>query len=278
MAHDRNDLAQRDSFDELLDANVYDRDGDKIGSVGTLYTDDDSGRPSWVTVNTGLFGMNETFVPLREARVSGDEIHVPYEKSYVKDAPNVAADQHLSLDEERRLYDYYTMGGDGARRDGAAVGDGARVGHDTGVDRDHDRVVDRDQSDQSGEGVVRHEERLDVGTEERETGRLRLRKHVVTERQNVEVPVRREEVRVERTPIADGEAVRGGNTELGEDEVEVSLHEERPVIEKETVPVERIDVEKRTVRDTENVQADVAKEQVEIDETGVRDDRRTDRR
>ncbi|WP_153504388.1 DUF2382 domain-containing protein [Cumulibacter manganitolerans] len=273
MAHDRNDLTSRDSFDELLDAKVYDRDGDKIGSVGTLYTDDDSGRPSWVTVNTGLFGTNETFVPLREARVSGDEIHVPYEKSYVKDAPNVAADQHLSLDEERRLYEYYTRGGDGIRHDGAAVGDGARVGRDSGIDRDREAVVD---DGDTGEGVVRREERLDVGTEERETGRLRLRKHVVTERENVEVPVRREEVRVERTPIADGETVRGGNASLSEEEVEVPLHEERPVIEKETVPVERIDVDKRTVQDTENVQADVQKEQVEIEETGVRDDR-TDR-
>lgn len=272
MANDRDLNTDRtNDFNDLLDATVYDRDGDKVGSVGNLYTDDDSGRPSWVSVNTGLFGMNETFVPLREARISGDEIHVPYEKSYIKDAPNVAADEHLDEPEERRLYEYYggtgqAVAGDVTDRD---VADRDRVADG---DRDRDRDLDRDGS------VVRHEERLKVGTQERETGRVRLRKHVVTERENVEVPVRREEVRVERTPITDADTV-DRDVKLGEEEHEVVLHEERPVVEKETVPVEKVSVDKQTVQETQNVQADVAKEQIEVDEDGTgRDGRRTDRR
>ena len=49
--------------DALYRATVFDRDGDKIGGVGEVYLDDTTGEPAWVTVNTGLFGLKETFVP-----------------------------------------------------------------------------------------------------------------------------------------------------------------------------------------------------------------------
>ena len=74
---------------------VYGADGEKIGSVAQVYQDDRTGQPAWLTVHTGLFGMNESFVPLRDASVTGDRVEVPYDKSTVKDAPNVTADGHL---------------------------------------------------------------------------------------------------------------------------------------------------------------------------------------
>jgi uncharacterized protein (TIGR02271 family) len=98
------------------------------------------------------------------------------------------------------------------------------------------------------------------------TGTVRLRKYVVTEHQQMTVPVQREEVRVEREPITDDnvdEAMRG--PDISEAEHEVTTYEERPVVSKETVPKERVRLEKDTVTDTETVEGEVRKEQVEAD-------------
>lgn len=296
-------MSEKYTIDSLFDATVYDQDGDKIGGVNQVYTDDQTQEPTWVSVNTGFFGTNETLIPLSDARVSGDEIHVPFEKSFVKDAPNVDADHHLDADDERRLYEYYGDKQYGAAdgydrdhyektygdrdRDQAAAAGVAGAAHDGDRDRDHDRnrAVDADRDgnvarDRGVDGdneVVRHEERLKVGTETQEAGRVRLRKHVVTENRTVEVPVKREEVRVERTPIndGDGKAVAGGS--LGEGEEEVVLREERPVVEKEVVAAEKVGLDKTTVEGTERVQTDVSKEQVEVDGADV-DGRRVDDR
>jgi uncharacterized protein (TIGR02271 family) len=116
--------------------------------------------------------------------------------------------------------------------------------------------------------MTRSEEELRVGTEQREAGRVRLRKHVVTEQQQMTVPVSREEVRVEREPITEesrGAALDG--PAISEDEHEVTLHEERPVVEKEARPVERVRLDTETVTDQETVGGEVRKEEIEVDDT-----------
>jgi uncharacterized protein (TIGR02271 family) len=115
--------------------------------------------------------------------------------------------------------------------------------------------------------MTRSEERLNVGTETREAGRARLRKHVVTEQQQVQVPVSREELRVEREPITDanrGDAYDGAA--ISEDEHEVVLREERPVVDTEAVAVERVKLGTETVRDEETVSGEVRKEEIEVDD------------
>ncbi len=143
------------------------------------------------------------------------------------------------------------------------------------TDRDGDGVYDDVQGravgrDVSGpttdEAMTRSEERLNVGTRTEEVGRARLRKYVVTENVTETVPVSHEEVRVEREPITDaniGNAMDG--PAISEEEHEVTLHAERPVVEKEAVPVERVRLDKETVSDSERVSADVRKEEVEVD-------------
>lgn len=278
------------SIDELYRGTVYDSTGDKIGGVKQVYTDDTTGEPQFVTVNTGLFGSRESFVPVRGATVQGDEIHVPYTKDFVKDAPGIDADGHMEESEQEELFRYYEYSG--GSRDSFAdrdvttgvggVGDGSLdldrdrdvttgvggvggVG-DLDVDRDRDRDLDR-TGDLGDESIVRREEQLRVGTERVESGRLRIRKHVVTEQQTVTVPVEREEFEVVREPL-DGTSSGGA---LGEDEIAVTTHEERPVVDKQVVDAERIGVEKRTVTDQERVSADVAKEEVDIDRDGTID-------
>lgn len=119
------------------------------------------------------------------------------------------------------------------------------------------------------------EERLNVGTEQREAGRARLRKYVVTENVTQTVPVQREEVRVEREPIteANRDAAMSG-PDISEDEHEVVVHEERPVVQKETVPVERVRLDTEAVTEQETVGEEVRKERVDLEGDVSRTNRR----
>jgi len=242
---------------------LVDRDGDKIGSIEDIYLDRSSGEPEWVAVKTGLFGSNLSFVPIEAASGAGDDVQVPFEKDLVKDAPNIAADGELSTGEEQELYRHYGRSDYGewdrsTDRTEETLGGDERSGHDDDADRD---VSGRGSDD---DAMTRSEEELDVGTQRRETGRARLRKYVVTEQEQRTVPVQREEVRVEREPITDAnvdEATSG--PEISEDEHEVTLHAEEPVVEKRTVPKERVRLERDTVSDEETVSEDVRKERIE---------------
>jgi uncharacterized protein (TIGR02271 family) len=114
--------------------------------------------------------------------------------------------------------------------------------------------------------MTRSEEELNVGTSARETGRARLRKFVETEDVSTTVPVRREKVRVEREPITDAnrdQALAG--EDITEDEHEVVLHEEEPVVEKRTVPKERVRLETDTVTEEREVSDQVRRERIEIE-------------
>jgi uncharacterized protein (TIGR02271 family) len=282
-------MLNRENIEDLLNrnGNVVGSDGEKIGSIGHLYADDDTGEPTWVTVKTGLFGTSQSFVPVEGAHSQGDDLVVPYTKEHVKDAPRVDVDGHLTPEEEDRLYTYYDRGArtySDAREDVDLQGDAdLNAGTPTtGIDRDRD--LDRDTTsrgtvghDTSGpntdDAMTRSEERLHVGTEREATGRVRLRKYVTTENVTKTVPVQREEVRLEREPITDanrGAAMSG--PDISEEEHEVTLHEERPVVQKEAVPVERVRLDKDVVQDDVTVNEEVRKERIEAD--GVDDDRR----
>ncbi len=237
---------------QFVGSTAYDNSGAKIGSVGQLFLDDQTGRPEFVTVNTGLFGTSESFVPVTDATLDGDRLTVPFSKDQVKDAPNVDVDAgHLDQDEERRLYDHYGM-----PYSEAASNSGMPTGETAG--RDFDSTTD--------DAMTRSEERLDVGTERREAGRARLRKYVVTGEEQVNVPVSKERATVEREPITDanvGDALDG--PEISEEEHEVVLHEERPVVEKTAEPVERVRLGKETDVEQQQVSEEVRKEQIEVE-------------
>ena len=228
---------------------VVGTDGE-IGRVGQVYTDNETDQPSWVTVKTGWFGSNESFVPLNAATIDGDIIRVPYDKDTIKGAPNNDVGEPLSETDEQDLYSYYGLSPVASADNRSTVGDGdmpARAG-DVG----------------SGEYLTRSEEELHVGTEKVQTGRARLRKVVVTEQQTVTVPVTREEVRVVREPIAPGDTV---DATIGEAAADVVLTEERVVVSKETVPVEKVRLDTETVTEQQEVTEAVRKEQIEFDDT-----------
>jgi uncharacterized protein (TIGR02271 family) len=257
----------------IVGSNAVDNDGDKLGKVGNVYLDDRTGEPAWATVNTGLFGTKESFVPLATARLEGDQLVVPFDKAKVKDAPKVADDGHIGDDEQEELYRYYGLssagyGAEGANYAGTTDAGTEGVASERGfASGDEAGTVGHDTSGPTTDNAMtRSEEQLHVGTETRESGRARLRKYVVTEQETVTVPVQREEVRIEREPITDanrGEALDG--PAISEEEHEVVLHEERPVVEKEAVPVERVRLDKETVTQKRQVTEEVRKEQIDTD-------------
>jgi uncharacterized protein (TIGR02271 family) len=289
-----------DTISRVIGRDVYDEDGDKIGSASEVYLDDDTGQPEWITVRTGLFGTKESFVPIRDADLTDDGLRVHVDKDQVKDAPKMDAEGHLSPEEERELYRYYGMdvGAGTGRTDrgrsdmrDTATTDRARTGGptDTGrtettgrrdpIDADEGRAVGRDAasgvegrpsgrdaSTSTDGAMTRSEEQLKVDKREEEVGRARLRKYVVTENVTETVPVSREEARVEREPITDanvGDAMEG--PAITEGEHEVTLHAERPVVDKEAVPVERVRMDTETVTDEEQVSEPVRKEKIDRD-------------
>ncbi len=358
-----------EQIDRLLNqgANVLSEDGEKIGSIGQVFVDNEGGQPSWVTVRTGLFGMSESFVPLEGARTEGNDIVVPYSKDQVKDAPRIDADRPLEPAEEDRLYQHYQLdtgrtyadattdardSGPGTERAGApvATGDAAAptaqrdttaeravapaAGYDTTAPAEQrDTTTDRTQAPAAGYDTTAPAAQRDTtagrsqapaagydttapagqrdtapdrtaaptvaasaaatpgygttapakqrGTEQRDTaqgdtaqgdagapaapGRGRLRKYVTTEQVTKTVPVQREEVRLEREPITEENRDEASNRPDQGDERDVILHEERLIVTKETVPVERVHIGTETVTDEVTINEEVRKEHIDTE-------------
>ena len=175
----------------LMGCTACDRQGNKIGKVAQVYLDDETGQPSWVAINTGLFGTRQSFAPLQGATHEGDDLVLPFDKDLVKDAPNLDPEGHLDPAEEQQLYQYYAA----YLEAGAATGTGMA---DTGMA--DTGTTSREISGSTDKAMTRSEEQVRVGTQPVETGRARLRKYVVTENVTQTVPVSREEVRLEREP------------------------------------------------------------------------------
>jgi uncharacterized protein (TIGR02271 family) len=269
--NEENLMTTPQQWDDVIGLTAVDVNGDKVGSVGQVYFDEGTGQAAWVTVKTGLFGMRESFAPLYGSSYRGDQLVLAVSKQLVKDAPSIEDDGQLSEAESTALYQHYAdyLGAAGQGDAGSA---GSRTHADTA--QGETGYTDRGTQgrDTSGpttdEAMTRSEERLHVGTETVAAGRARLRKYVVTENVTQTVPVSHEEVRVEREPIteANRDAALSG-ADITEEEHEVTLRAERPVVAKETVPVERVRLGTETVTEEQQVSEQVRKEQ--IDEPAV---------
>ncbi len=269
-------------------AAVIGGDGEKLGVVDGIYYDNNTDTPSWAAVRSGLFGHHVSLVPLAAASLHGDELHVPFDKQQLRSAPHQDPDRELTPEDEIELFGHYGVAYDTTADPELAAGPAPDAPTTVG-DRDADRSAAADGA------MTRSEERLRVHTESQAVGRVRLRKHVVTEYQQITVPVRREEIRIERVPVdepdapapvaidpsgagpIDGSAAGQadpGTTSAVDDEQEIILYAERPVVRTETVAVERIRLGKRTVTDQETVGGEVRREEIELDTDPEVDDRR----
>jgi uncharacterized protein (TIGR02271 family) len=268
-------MTSPDDVQQYIGRTAVDLEGSKIGKIGQVYLDDQAGEPIWVTVNTGLFGTRQSFAPIAGSQFDGDDVRLAVSKDTIKNAPNVDDDEHISGSEQDALYEYYGYTGDASDQAAGQAGRD-RAGYAQGTT---DTAAAEAASGRAGRGsagtddaMTRSEERLNVGKETVQAGRARLRKHVVTENVTRTVPVSHEEVRVEREPITDAnrdDAVAG--EPISEDQHEVTLRAERPVVEKEAVPVERVRLGTETVTEDAQVSDSVRKERIddaEVDDAG----------
>ena len=274
---------------DLAGKTLVGQDGAKIGKIRDVYEAASGPEGTFVTVTTGLFGTGASFVPLAQASLQGDSVAVPYDKDLVKHAPRVEVDQELTSQEEHRLYRHYGLdtgaGTTGTRAAGTTGTQGGAPGRHAGetavprgsgrqdVDGDgvfddvQDTAVGRDTSGlTTDDAMTRSEERLDVGVARTEAGRARLRKRIVTEQVSQTVPVSTERARVVSEPITDADREQAlDGPDLSEEEHEVVLHTDRPVVEKEVVPVERVRLDTDTVTEDVRVDETVQKEQIEVE-------------
>jgi uncharacterized protein (TIGR02271 family) len=264
----------------MTGAPVLGSDGEKLGKVEAIYFDNDTNKPEWAAVKSGLFGSQVSLVPLAQGNWNDGTLTVPFDKAALKTAPHHNPDAAISPTDEDELYRHYGMSDRQTTPSSGAPSAGVPTANDGRRDLvDQPGIVGRDTSGPTtDDAMTRSEEQLRVGTETREAGRARLRKHVVTEHQQVTVPVSREEVTLEREPITD--ANRGNAYDgpaISEEEHEVTLHAERPVVDTEAVAVERVKLGKETVTEQETVGGEVRKEQIELDDSNAAAATRTGR-
>lgn len=264
---------------QLYDYDVIDSQGNKIGAVDGVWIDDATDQPEFVSVKTGwLFGKNHV-MPIQQAQFdeTGRTIQMPYDSDRIKGGPSFSTDAELSPDDEDQIYEYYglqrstaespsgyaaggtdTAGTYGAGTDTTSYGTGAGTTETLDAGQEEARVSVS-------------EEELQVGKREVETGRVRVRKVVRTEQQEVPVTLRREEVEIERVPASGAEVPSDA---FQEREIEVPLTREEPVVGKEAHVTGEVRVGKDVETEQRTVGGAVRREEVEVDrdtDTGVLD-------
>jgi uncharacterized protein (TIGR02271 family) len=233
-------VMQTQEFRDWSGRTLYGPGDEKIGKITDIYLDQESAEPEWLAVSTGLLGFHVSFVPLAQAQRRGEDVVVPFGKDMVKDAPHAEPDGFLSLVEETQLFRHYGV-------DPVAP---APLRTGTGAD----------------DAMTRSEEEMGVAKGTHESGRVRLRKWVETERVTMTVPVSHEEVRVEREPITEVNVDRAlSGPAISEGAHEVILHAEQVMATKKAVPVERVRLVTETVTEDREVSADVRKERIEVE-------------
>ena len=268
--------------DQYAGYTVVDQSGSKIGKVDDLFLDEND-QPEYFGVKMGFLGTSSTLIPADIATIDNEQgfIEVSHTKDTVKEGPAFDDDREITPEYENEVRSYYGLSAttgtedrgtyaDYSSGDPGVVGPGMREGDtESGDFRAHsedDEGVNQsagsDLEDRDELRVQRTEEELAAGTREVEAGSMRVRKRVRTDREQIEVPTRHEEVSVERVPV-EGDA---SEAEIGEDEVVVPVTEEEVVVSKRAVAKEEVRVKKDVVEDTEVVEEDVRKEEVDVDD------------
>jgi uncharacterized protein (TIGR02271 family) len=269
---------------------VYDQSGSKIGKVDDLFVDE-SDQPEYVGVKTGFLGTSSTLIPWEAVSSTDDEgraITVATDKETAKNGPAFDDDREITPEFESEVYSHYGLSRSSGSEssgsygsyysddtDAGTVGPGMSMGDtESGEFREHaltDEGINQsrgdDLEDEDELRVQRTEEELRAGTREREAGSVSVRKRVRTDRERLEVPTRHEEVSVERVPVSEGTA---SEAQIGEDEVRVPVTEEEVVVEKRPVAKEEVRIRKDVVEDTEVIEEDVRREEIDVDDQSTR--------
>jgi len=249
---------------------VVDSNGERIGELAEVYLDEETSQPEWLAVTTGWFGTKTSFIPLQGASFAAGELMVRWSKDVVKDAPKAEPDGHLSEAEEAELYQHYGVSFSDSRSS-SQLPNGQQSPRETNGTTERMTATGTTDSDRTRRGrtddaMTRSEQELDVQKTSREAGKARLRKWVETEHVSFTVPVRREKARLVTEPITDATRDRAlDGPEISDGEHEIVLREEEVEVGKRTVPKERVRLETETVTEQRQLEADLAKERLEVE-------------
>ena len=258
---------------QLFGYDVTDASGNKIGKVDNVWVDDATNELEFVGVKTGWLMGKTHVIPVANAQISNGSIQVPFDEDQIKNAPSFSGDDELSPEQEDEIYSYYGEGRSTAESpSGLPASEGTGFTSDTANNTSGNYATSNAAGSDFGsrgsntdESLTLHEEELEVGKRQVETGQVRLRKVVHTEHQEVPVELRREEVQIERVPASGN--VDGGNA-FQEQEINVPVTREEAVVGTQTRATEQVRLNKTVSTDTENVGGDVRREEVETDDSG----------
>ena len=274
---------------DLTGARVTDAGGKVVGKVDKVFNDDLDGKPVWALIRAGKASR---FIPVRGSRMTADGFSVPFDAQKIMSGPDLGVDQHMSADQVAELRRYYGLtvpAQAGQKTDqptdqqtgqqtGQPSGDqaGQPSGQQTRTPTTEQPIPTSPQAttpqagQQAGQTdpsskapevwLVRNEERMDIGTEVRESRRIKLRRYVDVEPVEQAVRVFHEEYEVEHIPITAEERARGPITE---NDQELVLHEQRAVFNKEAVPVERVRLVAKRVEEDRTFRDELRKERIE---------------
>lgn len=270
---------------DLTGARVTDTGGKVVGKVEKVFNDDVDGKPVWALIRAGKASR---FIPIRGSRMTADGFSVPFDAEKIMSGPDLGVDQHMSADQVAELRRYYDLtvpaqagqssGDQAGRPTGQSSGDqaGQPAGQQTRTPTTEQPIPTSPQAtapqagQQAGQTdpsskaaevwLVRNEERMDIGTEVRESRRVKLRRYVDVEPVEQAVRVFHEEYEVEHIPITAEERARGP---IAENDQELVLHEQRAVFTKEAVPVERVRLVAKRVDEDRTFRDELRKERIE---------------
>jgi uncharacterized protein (TIGR02271 family) len=259
--------------DQIFGYDVIDSAGNNVGSVDNVWVDDATNDLEFVAIKTGWIMGKTHIIPTASAQIDDDSrtITVPYTQDQIKDAPSFSGDAELSPDDENDVYGYYgvnrstTASPTGLPADGGTYSTG-------GVNTDYSRgTVDttdvETSTDRQQVNVPLSEEQLNVGKRQVEAGHVRLRKVVRSEQVEQPVELRHEEVQIERVDAGSGFGGTVPDNAFEEQEIDVPVMREEPVVEKQTQVTGQVQLTKDIETDTQNVGGTVRREDVEVDNT-----------
>jgi uncharacterized protein (TIGR02271 family) len=240
--------------EDLLGARVTGADGKVVGTVEQVFRDDVDGTPAWARVRAGKTGR---FVPLGSSQVTAEGLSVPFDSQKIMSGPDIEAGQHMSAAQAEELSRYYGLTIPTQQPRGKLAEESGEMATSQ---PDASQMAAGDQA--GSDWLIRQEEQIQVGKEMLETGRVRLHKYVDVE--SIEQPVHlyREEFEIERIPISGDERVSGN---ISEGVQEIVLHEERAILRKELVPVERVRLRTRQIEHDSMVRDEIRRERIEVE-------------
>jgi uncharacterized protein (TIGR02271 family) len=275
--------------ERYADYEVYDQLGKRLGKVDTLFLDEDD-QLEYIGVKIDLLGTESILIPAEVVTLEDRQKRMVVGRSsnVIERGPTLADEEQATPELQQRVRLHYGLARPtpsstaaeeraapgatttyGAYYDAPLEANAGGLGR-SGTQGPSTRSGPSGPSGAPGEDeirVQRSEEELVAGTREREAGAMRVRKRVRVDRERIEVPTRHEEVSVERVPVSSGEATEA---QIGEDEVVVPVTEEEVVVSKRPVAKEEVRIKKDVVEDTEVVEEDVRREEIDVEDDTTR--------